>query len=294
MLNAFTVDVEDYFQVSGFERHIHRDDWDGYESRVVPNTRRILRLLNHHHVKATFFVLGWVAERFPDLVLQIRDEGHEIGSHGYWHRLIYDQTPDEFREDLCRARDLLEGITGNRVLAYRAPSFSIIERSRWALDILAEEGFTIDSSIYPIHHDRYGMPDALPHLHRIETSAGPLWELPPSSVRAAGKNIPVGGGGYFRLYPLPLTRRWLTRINRTYKRPFMFYIHPWEADPEQPRLKAGSWLSRRRHYVNLSHTERKLTRLLAEFRFAPMQDVIEQQSSVDSCPLTVKNRPPAS
>jgi polysaccharide deacetylase family protein (PEP-CTERM system associated) len=274
MLNALTVDVEDYFQVSAFERQVRREDWDRYESRVVPNTKRILALLGRHQVKATFFILGWVAERFPDLVGEIQGAGHEIGSHGYWHRLIYDQAPDEFRHDLCRARDVLEGIAGSRVLAYRAPSFSVIERSRWALDILAAEGFEIDSSVYPIHHDRYGMPDARPDLHRLQTSAGPLWEFPPSSVRAVGKNIPVGGGGYFRLYPLGVTTRWLAQINRKQQRPFMFYVHPWELDPGQPRLRAGSRLSRFRHRVNLATTERKLDRLLSQFRFAPVGEVI--------------------
>jgi polysaccharide deacetylase family protein (PEP-CTERM system associated) len=224
--------------------------------------------------------LGWVAERFPDLVREIDGRGHEIGSHGYWHRLIYNQEPREFRDDLCRSRDLLQDITGRAVMAYRAPSFSIIERSRWALNILAGEGFTIDSSIYPIHHDRYGIPGAKPYVHEIETSAGPLWEFPPSSVRAAGKNIPVGGGGYFRLYPLCVTTRWLAQINRKQKRPFMFYVHPWELDPGQPRLRAGSRLSRWRHRVNLATTERKLDRLLSQFRFAPVGEVIGSQLTV--------------
>jgi polysaccharide deacetylase family protein (PEP-CTERM system associated) len=278
MLNAFTVDVEDYFQVSAFERQIGRDRWGEYESRVVGSTRRLLELLKRHEVKATFFVLGWVAERYPDLVREIDAAGHELASHGYWHRLIYDQTPDEFREDLCRARDLLADLIGRPVVAYRAPSFSIIERSRWALDILAEEGFTIDSSIYPIHHDRYGLPGAPPHLHRLETGAGPLWEFPPSSIRVAGKNIPVGGGGYFRLYPIWLTSRWLAQINRRQQQPFLVYVHPWELDPDQPRLPAGTSLSRWRHRVNLGTTERKLDRLLAQFRFGPVSEVVRDQT----------------
>ena len=274
ILNAFTVDVEDYFQVSAFERQVDRKRWGEYESRVVANTQRLLRLLAGHQVQATFFVLGWVAERFPELVCQIRDEGHEVGSHGYWHRLIYDQTPDEFRADICRARDLLERTTGEPVGAYRAPSFSIVERSRWALDILVEEGFTIDSSVFPIHHDRYGIPGAKPFVHSIDTPAGPLWEFPPSVVHLVGLNIPVGGGGYFRLYPLWLTTRWLAQINRRQQQAFMFYIHPWELDPGQPRLAAGTKLSRWRHRVNLSTTERKLDQLLERFRFGTVSEVV--------------------
>lgn len=274
MQNAFTIDVEDYFQVSAFERQIQRETWDNYDSRVVANTARMLALLDRHRVKATFFVLGWIAERFPALVREIDAAGHEIGSHGYWHRLIYDQTPGQFQEDLCRSRDILADRIGRAVRAYRAPSFSIIERSRWALDILAAEGFEIDSSVYPIRHDRYGLPDAPPHLHRLDTASGSLWEFPPTSIRVLGNNVPVGGGGYFRLYPLWLTSRWLDRINRLLRRPFMFYIHPWEIDPEQPHLAAGTAVSRFRHRVNLRTTERKLDQLLARFRFGPVSDVV--------------------
>jgi polysaccharide deacetylase family protein (PEP-CTERM system associated) len=272
-LNAFTVDVEDYFQVTGFERDIRREDWEQHESRVVANTRRILDLLERHHVKATFFVLGWVGERFPRLVAEIHRRGHEIGSHGYWHRLIYRQSPEEFRQDVRRSRDALADASGAQVTAYRAPTFSVTRESLWALDILVEEGFQLDSSIFPARHDRYGIPDAQMGIHRITTAAGPLWEFPMSVSRLGRLRLPVGGGGYFRLFPLRWTQACLARINRV--RPFVFYIHPWEIDPEQPRMKSGSRMARMRHYVNLESTERKLEKLLAKFRFAPIREAVE-------------------
>ena len=274
LLNAFTVDVEDYFQVSAFENDIARDQWDQYESRVVANTHRILDLLARHDVKATFFVLGWIADRFPQLVRDIHDAGHEIGSHGYEHRLIYHQTPDQFRDDLQRSLGAIGDACGAPIATYRAPSFSITKKSLWALDILVEEGLLIDSSIFPTHHDRYGIPNAKAEIHRRETSAGPIWEFPPSVRRLGRWNFPVGGGGYFRLYPKALTSRWLRGINHTANRPFMFYVHPWEVDPKQPRLPAGTRATRFRHRVNLASTERKLDRLLQTFRFGPLGEVI--------------------
>jgi polysaccharide deacetylase family protein (PEP-CTERM system associated) len=279
ILNAFSVDVEDYFQVSAFEKHVRRDQWDRWESRVEANTHRILRLLDQHGVKATFFLLGWIGERYPQLVRDIHACGHEIGSHGYWHRLIYEQTPAEFRADLRRSRDVLEDTIGQRVTAHRAASFSITEKSLWALEILVEEGFLVDSSIFPIRHDRYGIPGAEPRLHRMTTPAGPLWEFPPSVARFAGLNVPVSGGGYFRLYPLRLTLRLLRRINRREGQPFVFYLHPWEVDPGQPRMHAASRTSRFRHYVNLGRNERKLDRLLRHFRFGRLCDVVPPPSS---------------
>ncbi|NQT13344.1 MAG: DUF3473 domain-containing protein, partial [Planctomycetes bacterium] len=264
-LNAFTVDVEDYFQVSAFEKDVPRSKWDLYEIRVVESTRRILDLLNRHNVRATFFVLGWVARRYPNLVREIHGSGHEIGSHGYWHRLIYEQSSPEFRRDLVQSRDALADVLGTPITAYRAPSFSITARSLWALEILAEEGFTVDSSIVPTHHDRYGIPGANGEIHRIETPAGPLWECPPPVVKLGPITLPVGGGGYFRLYPWSWTRHFLSRIHRNGRGPFVFYVHPWEIDPQQPRLPAGSRISRFRHRVNLSRTEAKLDLLLAEF-----------------------------
>ena len=276
ILNAFTVDVEDYFQVSAFEKHVPRDQWERWESRVEANTHRLLRLLDQHGVKATFFVLGWVGERYPQLVRDIHACGHEIGSHGYWHRLIYEQTPDEFRTDLRRSRDVLQEAIGQPVTAHRAASFSITKQSLWALEILVEEGFLVDSSVFPIHHDRYGIPGAERKLHRMTTASGPLWEFPPSVARFAGLNVPVSGGGYFRLYPLPWTLYCLRRINRAQQQPYIFYIHPWEFDPEQPRIHTASRTSRFRHYVNLDHSERKLGRLLRHFHFGRLCDVIAQ------------------
>lgn len=282
--NALTVDVEDYFQVSAFEPHIERSQWPEYESRVVANTERILRLLERHQVRGTFFVLGWVAERFPQLVQAIRQQGHELGCHSYAHRLIYQMTPDEFRADLVRARDAIQQACGETVVAYRAPSFSITQQSLWALEILVEEGFRFDSSIFPIYHDRYGIPDAKAEIHRIDTPAGPLWEFPPSVVRLGPVNLPVSGGGYFRLYPVGLSLYALNRVCRREGRPFVFYVHPWEVDPEQPRLPFASRLSRFRHYLNLASTEQKLDRLLGRFAFAPMSEVITATVSLEDVP----------
>lgn len=274
--NAFTVDVEDYFQVTAFEKQIARDDWPSFDSRLARGTRRLLDLLARHNTSATFYVLAWNAQRFPELVREIQSAGHEIGSHSYWHRLVYDLSPDEFRDDLARSLRSLEDVTGQPVTNYRAPSFSITRRSLWALEILAEHGITSDSSVFPVRHHRYGIPGAKCHIHRIETPAGPLWEFPPSVSRVGGVNLPVSGGGYFRLYPLSFTIGRLKQINRA-GQPFMFYVHPWELDPDQPRLPSGSRLSRLRHRVNLATTEAKLDRLLARFRFGRVCDVLEQQ-----------------
>ncbi len=274
-LNAITVDVEDYYHVSAFERRISRTDWDDRESRVVANTRRLLALFAEFGVTATFFVLGWVAERFPDLIREIDAAGHEIGSHSYWHRLIYTLTPDEFRADLRRSKSILEGIVGRAITLYRAPSFSITEKSQWALEILAEEGFRIDSSVFPVRHDRYGMRSARREPHAFELSAGRLIEFPPGTLAVAGCRLPVGGGGYFRLFPLALTSLAISRVNRG-GWPFMFYIHPWEFDPQQPRIDGVGWKSRFRHYVGLSRAEAKLRRLLAKFRFGTLSDSLGQ------------------
>jgi polysaccharide deacetylase family protein (PEP-CTERM system associated) len=273
-LNAFTVDVEDYYQVSGFEASVSRDRWPDHASRIMGNTHRLLDLLAEYNVRGTFFVLGWVAQRFPRLVMEIAEAGHEIASHGYWHRLVYELQPAEFREDLVRSRQVLEDLAGTPVNAFRAASFSITNRSMWALDILAEEGFQYDSSIFPIYHDRYGVPDGKREIHRIDTTSGSLWEFPPSVIRRFGVNLPMAGGGYFRLYPIEFTVRCLRRLNRQGRRPFVFYVHPWEVDPDQPRMKAGSSMSRYRHYLNLRKTERKLRRLLQEFRFGTLSESI--------------------
>jgi polysaccharide deacetylase family protein (PEP-CTERM system associated) len=273
-LNAFTVDVEDYFQVSAFERAIPRAEWERFEGRVVANTRRMLELLARHHVRGTFFVLGWIAERHGQLVREIHQAGHEIGSHGHWHRLIYESSPEEFRDDLRRSRQAIQRAVESPVVLHRAASFSITRRSLWALQILAEEGFQIDSSVFPIYHDRYGIPDAEPAIHQIATPAGSVWEFPPSVAELGLIRVPVSGGGYFRLYPYWLTRALLSRVNRRQNRPFVFYVHPWEIDPGQPRLAAGSRLCRMRHYANLATTERKLEKLLRRFRFGTVSEVV--------------------
>jgi len=285
--NAFTVDVEDYFQVSAFEGQVRRDDWHQYACRVVQNTRRILRLLERHQTRATFFVLGWIAERYPDLVREIHRSGHEIGSHGYWHRLVYEQTPEGFRRDVRQSREILEGVIGQRVALYRAPSFSITGKSLWALEILVEEGFRIDCSIFPVRHDRYGMPQAETSIHQIATAAGPLWEFPPAVVRLAGLKLPVAGGGYFRLFPLAFTLGALARINRRLRQPFLFYVHPWELDPRQPRIANVSRISRARHYVNLASTEKKLEVLLSRFRFAQVSEAVHRTVPEGAFPAEV-------
>ena len=262
-VNALTVDVEDYYQVSGFESCVDRADWDAYPSRIEIGTWRILDLLAESSVRGTFFILGWVAERHPRLVRAIQRAGHEIGCHSYWHHLVYRQTPAAFRADLRRARDVLQDVTGRGVVAYRAPSFSITRRSLWALDVLVEEGFAIDSSIYPTVHDRYGIPGAPAEPHRIDRPSGSLWEFPPPICRLLGYALPVGGGGYLRLYPYHLTRHGLRSINAQ-GRPFAAYVHPWELDPDQPRLAPGR-MRAFRHYVNLHRTRSRLRKLLRDF-----------------------------
>jgi polysaccharide deacetylase family protein (PEP-CTERM system associated) len=273
ILNAMTVDVEDYFHVSAFAGVVSPAAWDSYESRVCRNTERLLEILEQAGVHATFFVLGWVAERFPDLVRRIHAAGHELASHSYDHGLVYDKTPDSFRDDLRRARAAIEQAAGVAVTGFRAPSYSVTTRSLWALDVLAAEGYTYDSSIYPIRHDRYGIPDWDRHIHKLDLPGGTLWELPGSTVRRAGMNLPVGGGGYFRLMPYGWTRWGIGRINQEEQQRAVFYIHPWEVDPDQPQLN-GSAMSRFRHYRNLDRTDARLRRLLAEFRFGTISEVL--------------------
>jgi polysaccharide deacetylase family protein (PEP-CTERM system associated) len=282
LLNALTIDVEDYYHVSAFEGVVGRERWPQMESRVEASTERVLDILADAGVRGTFFVLGWVAERQQRLVQTIARAGHEIACHGHWHRLIYTQTPDEFRDDLCRARDILEDLTGRRVAAYRAPSFSVTKDSLWALDILIEEGFTVDSSIYPTHHDRYGLAGTPLGPHAIERPGGTLWEFPPPVWRLLGYPLPVGGGGYFRLYPYAVTRRGLRAINAA-GRPFAVYLHPWELDPEQPRVKAG-WAKHFRHYVGLRRTADRLAALLRDFAFGTLTESLGRHRD-DAAPL---------
>jgi polysaccharide deacetylase family protein (PEP-CTERM system associated) len=268
-----SVDVEDYFQVSGFEHLVARDRWPEYESRVVSNTDRLLDLFAEARVEATFFVLGWVAERHKDLVARIARAGHPIASHSYWHRLVYDLTPAEFRDDLRRAKDILEAAAGARVRGFRAPSYSITERSLWALDVLIAEGYEYDASIFPIRHDRYGIPDAPRRPHVITREHGSILEVPSTAGRVATVAVPVGGG-FFRLFPYAVTRWAIDNVNREAGQPAaMFYIHPWEIDPDQPRIQV-SLPKRFRHYNNLDETEARLRRLLSDFRWGSIESVI--------------------
>ena len=272
-VNAMTVDVKDYFHVSVFDGTVRRADWESMESRVVANTERLLDLFDEHAVRGTFFVLGWVAERHPSLVRAITGRGHELASHGYAHRLVYEQAPAVFREDVRRSKSLIEDLSGRRVNGYRAPSFSVTERSLWALDVLLEEGYTYDASIFPIRHDRYGIPDAPRWPHTMARAAGTLFEVPGSTVRVGGTNLPVAGGGYFRILPYAWTRWGIGRVNRVDGQPAVFYLHPWEIDPDQPRLPAGL-LGQFRHYRNLHRTEARLRLLLRDFSFGPLESIL--------------------
>lgn len=282
MLNALTIDVEDYFQVNAFAGVIRQDQWDTYPLRVNDNTRRILDLLDSFSIKATFFILGWIAERLPSLTKEIQRRGHEVACHGYGHELIYTIGPERFREDIRRSKMLLEDQCGERVNGYRAPSYSITGKSLWALDILAEEGFTYDSSIFPVYHDTYGIPDAERFPHVLQTGAGPLVEFPLTTLplQLGWKNIrlPIAGGGYLRLLPADLIKWGIDRINNKEKQPAVLYFHPWEIDPEQPRIKAGM-KSTFRHYLNLDGTESKLSHLFKKHKFGTMSDVINMYSS---------------
>jgi polysaccharide deacetylase family protein (PEP-CTERM system associated) len=270
-----TIDVEDYFHVSVFDGVLPRTQWNSLESRVCANTARLLDLFDEYEIRATFFVLGWVAERFPELVRQIAGRGHEVASHGYAHRLIYDQTPAAFREDVRRAKHLLEETCGRQVIGYRAPSYSITPRSLWALDVLLEEGYRYDSSIFPIRHDRYGIPVSERHAYPIDRPKGCLVEVPASTTTFGTLHLPIAGGGYFRVLPYRWTQWGITRVNRRERRPVVFYLHPWEIDPGQPRLRAGR-LSSFRHYRNLEQTESRLRRLLTDFRFDTMESVVRE------------------
>ncbi|HEX9723089.1 MAG TPA: XrtA system polysaccharide deacetylase [Vicinamibacteria bacterium] len=273
--HCLTFDIEEHFQVSAFDTPSRRRQWEGLESRVEANTDKILGLLADRDVRATFFVLGWVAERHPQVVRAIARQGHEIASHGYAHQLVTSQTPEQFRSDVRKAKRILEELIGTPVLGYRAPSFTVTRRTAWALPILVEEGYAYDSSIFPIHHDRYGMPDANPLPHRRDTEAGPIWEVPPSTLEMGGVRVPIAGGGYFRLFPYPLLRRCLKRVE-SQSRPLVMYLHPWELDPEQPRME-GPLLSRFRHYVNLHKTTSRFSQLLDDFRFEPARDVFSHE-----------------
>jgi polysaccharide deacetylase family protein (PEP-CTERM system associated) len=325
MLNALTIDVEDYFQVHAFSDIIGYEDWGKFECRVERNTHRILDLLNGslqtpngsicNPVTATFFCLGWIAERYPKLIKEIHSQGHEIACHGYAHQLIYHHSREEFREDIHKAKTILEDITGNEVIGYRAPSYSITEKSLWALEILIEEGFKYDSSIFPIRHDFYGFPSAprFPFMVSFNGNGSPefmsligaenleprtlnleprnpnaflfnpkseignpqsIVEFPISTVRLGRFNIPLSGGGYFRLLPYSLVKSGLKRLNAQERKPFIFYLHPWEFDPDQPRIQGTGMKSKFRHYLNLDKTETRFKNLLSDFQFSSVRKTI--------------------
>ncbi len=348
MFNILTIDLEDYFQVHAFSDVIKFEDWGNYECRIERNTDRLLSILHDspinngstaarqhcntlepahlvthspnnsltHKVQATFFVLGWIAERYPGLVRRIQEEGHEIACHGYAHQLVYTQSRDEFRQDIKRAKSILEDTTGREVIGYRAPSYSITNKSKWAFEVLVEEGFKYDSSIFPIRHDFYGMPNAprFPFVVSLNGNSNvefltlnfelgtaepqhgstaalnnsltdslinskSLIEFPISTVKVFGQNFPISGGGYFRLFPYPLVKAALKSINEKEDKPFIFYLHPWELDFEQPRIKELRLRSRFRHYVNLNKTEFNLIRLLSDFQFSSIKELLRNNGS---------------
>ncbi|MGR8930579.1 MAG: XrtA system polysaccharide deacetylase [Gammaproteobacteria bacterium] len=270
--NAMTVDVEDYFQVSAFEKHVGKSQWDSLPHRVADNTARILDLFAQHEVKATFFTLGWVAERYPDLIRRIVGEGHELASHGYEHVRVTEQTPGQFQADVKKTKRLLEDIGGKEILGYRAASYSIGEKNLWALQILQEEGYRYSSSIYPVKHDLYGMPSAPRFAFRPE-NARELLEIPITTLHIFDKNIPCGGGGFFRLYPYQFSKWAYRYINSVEKQSGIFYFHPWEIDPDQPRQQNLPLKSRFRHYLNLERMEQRLIKLLDDFSWNTMQNI---------------------
>jgi polysaccharide deacetylase family protein (PEP-CTERM system associated) len=281
MLNALTIDVEDYFQVNAFAGIIRQDQWGSYPLRVDTNTRRILDILDSFSITATFFILGWVADRLPALTKEIQRRGHEIACHGYGHELIYAIGPERFRADICRSKKLLEDQCGVKVNGYRAPSYSITKQSLWALDILVEEGFSYDSSIFPVMHDTYGIPDAQRFPYTLKTSAGPLVEFPLTTLPLHFGNkevrLPIAGGGYLRLFPARLLAWGIKRINEIEKQPAVLYFHPWEIDPDQPRIREAGLKSRFRHYLNLDKTEGKLRTIFSEIQFGTMSQVLDVQ-----------------
>ena len=276
LMNALTVDVEDYFQVSAMAPHIARDSWDAQPCRVERNVQRLLALFAQHQAHATFFTLGWIAERYPQLVRDIVAGGHELASHGYGHLRASEQSRPDFTQDVQRAKALLEDIGGRPVRGYRAPSFSIGHTNPWAFDVLLEAGHSYSSSVYPVRHDHYGMPDA----PRFPYAARPgLIEIPITTTRVMGRNLPAGGGGYFRLAPYKLSRWALRRVNTIDRRPAIFYMHPWEIDPGQPRVAGVNLKTRFRHYVNLARTESRLGHLLHDFKWGRVDEVFDLRAA---------------
>jgi polysaccharide deacetylase family protein (PEP-CTERM system associated) len=277
--NVLSVDVEDYFHVEAFAARVSQAQWPGFAPRVEANVQRVLDLFDDARVRGTFFVLGWVAERYPALVREIARRGHEVGCHGAMHQHVRRLTADGFRADVCKARRLLIELAGQPVCCYRAPSFSIVRETLWALDVLAEEGFTADSSIFAVRHDNYGIPNAPRFPHWLTTPSGNrLFEFPPSTVRLLGNNVGIAGGGYLRLAPYYLTKRAIRYVNTKDQQPVMVYFHPWEIDPGQPRIQAPL-RSRLRHYTNLAGMEQKIRRLVREFQFTTLSDYVAATAS---------------
>lgn len=270
-LNALTVDVEDYFQVSAFESAVSREDWEGRPLRVLSNTERLLDLFARHEARATFFILGWIAERVPQLVQKIAEAGHEVASHGWNHTRVNEQTPRQFRQDIEKTKVILEDLSGQAVIGYRAASFSIGAGNLWALDEIAASGHRYSSSIYPVQHDLYGMPEAPRFAFRAAHDR--LLEIPITTIRILGRNVPCGGGGFFRLFPYAYSRWAINRINTHERESAIFYFHPWEIDPEQPRVDGISRRARFRHYLNLTRMHGRLERLLTDFRWQRMDTV---------------------
>lgn len=275
LTNALTIDVEDYFQVSAFAPHIRRLEWNSRECRIERNVGRILEMLSKRNVKATFFTLGWIAERYPQLIRQIADQGHEVASHGYGHERASDQTEDAFFADIQLAKVILEDLCGVEVKGYRAPSFSIGKGNLWAFDCLEEAGYRYSSSVYPIHHDHYGMPDSPRFAYQIRPG---LMEIPVTTLRVLNRNLPSSGGGYFRLLPYALSRWMLGRVNHRDRQSGIFYFHPWEIDVEQPRVAGISRKTRFRHYVNISRMEGRLEQLLGDFKWGRMDEIFLNKS----------------
>jgi polysaccharide deacetylase family protein (PEP-CTERM system associated) len=275
MKNALTIDLEDYFHVGAYSGRVKLEEWDSYPSRVAQNTDRLLELFAANNCKATFFVLGWVAEKKPEVVARVAAAGHEIGCHSFFHRRVFDLTPQEFREDTRRAKAVIEDVTGQQMLGYRAPNFSVTPKSTWALEILVQEGFTYDSSIFPVKHPSYGMPNAPRMPFWVDTPSGRILEFPMSTVAVGSSRSPIGGGAYLRLLPYVYTRWAIEYLNRSENSPVCVYLHPWELDPEQPHM-GGSISARTRHYFGLRGTENKLRKLLGDVEFASLCSIMQQ------------------
>ncbi len=270
MKNALTIDLEDYYHVSAFRDRVASREWNSRLSRVERNTSLLLDLLDEAGCRATFFTLGWVAEHHPHVVRRVAERGHEVACHSLRHRLVYEMTPEEFRVDTLRAKELLENCSGTPVRGYRAPSFSITRNSLWALEILAELGFFYDSSIFPVSHPNYGISDGPRDPYRFQTRSGPIVEFPLTTLELAGRRSPFAGGAYFRLLPYWYTRWGIRYLNARENRSVCVYLHPWEVDPEQPRISGGSLTSRMRHYLGLRSTRKKLVSLIRDFEFCPL------------------------